>query len=116
MQKCHAGLKPTIKNSLHLYKSKTLAKIIDHAKTWELEHGQPKFLEKKNGMKNTSLCTPNLNSHMHSQEDYQNEFDYPKKPPFLSSEASKFQNHLYPKLKPLFDAVLEKHKLEGHYF
>lgn len=51
MHKFHSGLKPAIKHTLHHVKMKTLAKVIDHAEIWELEHCQPKFLEKKNGVK-----------------------------------------------------------------
>ena len=60
MRKFHSRLKPNIKNSLHHYKSKTLAEIIDHAKTWELEHAPPKFLERKNGSNQTLFSYPIL--------------------------------------------------------
>ena len=73
MRKFHSGLKFAIKHTLHHFKSKTLTGVIGHAETRELEHGQPKFLKKKNGIKNSPFCPLNPNTHLHLHEEYQRE-------------------------------------------
>lgn len=99
MRKFRSGLKPAIKHTLHHFKSKTLAEVIDHAETWELEQGQPKFPEKKNGVKNIPFRPPNPNMRLYPREEHRGEPDFPKKQFGHPMEAPKFREDLYPKSK-----------------